>query len=202
MTEQQRALIGGERTGITAALRHAATVCDPVAVEEAVLQSFLFRGYPAALGALAEWRRLSGRRAPSPGEAGVESDVADPAVWVVRGELTCGRVYGGQYERLRENIRALHPDMEQWMVSEGYGRVLGRPGLDLATRELCIIALLAGQDAAPQLYSHLRGALNAGASAETVSATVNMLAERLPVERRDALHEQWAAVRQRRDGEN
>jgi 4-carboxymuconolactone decarboxylase len=208
MTEQQRALvavsavIGGDRSVLTEALRVAASVCDPVAVEETLLQSFLFRGYPAALGALAEWRRVSGRSAPVPGEPGVESDRVDPAAWAVRGEQTCGRVYGGQYGRLRGNIRALHPDMEQWMVTEGYGRVLGRPGLELATRELCIVGLLAGQDAAPQLYSHLRGALNAGATAETVDAVVAVLAEGLPAQRRETLRAQWAAVRQRRDGEN
>ncbi len=46
---------------------------------------------------------------------------------------------------------------------KGYGKVLGRPGLDLATRELCIVALLAVLRTPRQLYSHLRGALNAGA---------------------------------------
>lgn len=80
----------------------------------------------------------------------------------------CQVVYGGQYGRLRENVRALHPDMERWMVVEGYGKVLGRPGLDLATRELCIVALLAVLGAPRQLYAHLRGALNAGASREEV----------------------------------
>ena len=49
------------------------------------------------------------------------------------------------------------------MLAEGYGKVLGRPGLALEVRELCIVAILAGQDAAPQLYAHLRGALNVGA---------------------------------------
>ena len=47
-----------------------------------------------------------------------------------RGEEVCRTVYGGQYEGLRRNVRDLHPDMERWMVVEGYGKVLGRPGLD------------------------------------------------------------------------
>jgi hypothetical protein len=50
------------------------------------------------------------------------------------------------------------------MIVEGYGKVLGRPGLDAGdVRELCIVALLAVAGRAAQLYSHLRGALNAGA---------------------------------------
>ena len=92
-------------------------------------------------------------------------------------------MYGGQYEKLRANIAALHPDMERWMVREGYGKVLGRPGLDLATRELCIVALLAPQDAGPQLYSHLRGALNAGADEALVDESVRLLLGSLPSER-------------------
>ena len=49
------------------------------------------------------------------------------------------------------------------MVQEGYGKVLGRSGLSLVERELCIVALLAVLDVPKQLYSHLRGALNVGA---------------------------------------
>jgi 4-carboxymuconolactone decarboxylase len=199
VTDQQRALVGvsaavaaGDADPLAAALQHAATVCEPLQVEEALLQSYLFLGYPAALRALGEWRRVSGHAAPEAAD--------DVALWEERGAATCQRVYGGQYERLRDNIRALHPDMERWMVVEGYGKVLGRPGLDLATRELCIIALLAQQDAAPQLYSHLRGALNAGADTTMVAETVELLAPLLPDNRRAALHEQWHVVQQRRSG--
>jgi 4-carboxymuconolactone decarboxylase len=60
------------------------------------------------------------------------------------------------------------------MVVEGYGKVLGRPGLDLATRELCIIALLVVLNAPRQLYSHLRGALNAGAHPSEVEAALDL----------------------------
>jgi 4-carboxymuconolactone decarboxylase len=51
----------------------------------------------------------------------------DAALWRARGQEVCRAVYGGQYPRLRENVRDLHPDMERWMVEEGYGKVLGRP---------------------------------------------------------------------------
>ena len=70
---------------------------------------------------------------------------------------------------LRRNVRALHRDMERWMVVEGYGKVLARPGLDLPTRELCIVAILAATGWEPQLHSHLRGALHAGCDPVSVS---------------------------------
>ncbi len=37
----------------------------------------------------------------------------DYPLWEGCGRDVCGAVYSGQYERLRENIRALHPDLEQ-----------------------------------------------------------------------------------------
>jgi 4-carboxymuconolactone decarboxylase len=174
-------------------LRAAAGVVDPRAVEEALLQSYLFLGYPAALRALGRWRAISGVAAP-------DAPTRDEAEWAARGAATCERVYGGQYPRLRSNIAALHPDVERWMIVEGYGKVLSRPGLQLAVRELCIVALLAAQDAAPQLYSHLRGALNAGASTDDVAETVSLLEPLLGRPRADQLIEQWAAVCARRDG--
>ncbi|HEX6308859.1 MAG TPA: carboxymuconolactone decarboxylase family protein [Longimicrobiales bacterium] len=198
MTDETRALIdisaalaGGSAGRLDAALRSAIGVAEPVAVEEALLQSYLFLGYPAALRGLAAWRRVS--ELPSLAEPARDADR-----WEKRGADICALVYGGQYERLRANISALHPDMERWMVVEGYGKVLGRPGLGLPERELCVVALLAPQDAGPQIYSHLRGALNAGAEEIDVDETVRRLLGQLPPERSRMLMEQWNAVRARR----
>lgn len=184
------ALAGGDRDRLDAALQDASRLAEPLEVEEALLQAYLFLGYPAALRGLAAWRRVSGRAAPAPRR--------DEAEWEARGASTCATVYGGQYERLRGNVARLHADVERWMIMEGYGKVLGRPGLELKRRELCIIALLAPQDAAPQLYSHLRGALNAGATEQEVSAAVDLILPWLAAERAAVLLEQWAAVRERR----
>jgi 4-carboxymuconolactone decarboxylase len=62
------------------------------------------------------------------------------------------------------------------MLVEGYGKVLGRPGLSLRRRELCIVAMLArqGRRVERQLYSHLRGALNAGASRAEVDEALEV----------------------------
>ena len=133
-----------------------ATQVDAVQVEEVILQSYLFLGYPIALNVMARWRKKIG---PNTSIKSLE----DCDTWAVRGQEVCGAVYGGQYAELRAHIRRLHPDLEQWMVQEGYGKVLGRSGLSLVERELCIVALLAVLDVPKQLYSHLRGALNVGA---------------------------------------
>lgn len=183
----------GDMEWLERMLGAAAAECDPAAVDEVLLQSYLFLGYPAALRGLALWRRVSGL--PALAEA-----VRDDEEWESRGVATFRRVYGDQAAPLRERARALHPDLERWMLTEGYGKVLGRPAVDLQTRELCIVALLAWQDAAPQLYSHLRGALNVGVSEERVDETVERLASQLDGARRETLRLQWNTVRARRAG--
>lgn len=184
------ALGGRERERIESAIDEAARIADPAAVEEVLLQSYLFLGYPAALNAIAVWRERTGRSAAEP--------VADDwEGWRRRGERVCARVYAGQYERLRENIAALHPDLERWMLAEGYGKVLGRPGLALRDRELCIAALLAGLDAPAQLHSHLRGALNTGASVDEVDEALELACGLLPAERAEVARSVWEEVRRR-----
>lgn len=174
---------------LDAAMERAAQACRPRAVEEALLQSYLFVGYPLALEALGRWRSRSGAE---PGPA-----AADRPAWVGRGARVCAAVYGGQYEALRANIRALHPDVETWMVEEGYGKVLGRPGLELPVRELCVVGLLAVWGAPRQLYSHLRGALNVGASAADVDAALEEALLVGDAGRRAEAREVWASVKAR-----
>src|SRR5690625_6671451 len=60
------------------------------------------------------------------------------------------------------------------MLAEGYGKFLGRLGLDLKERELCIAVTLSGIDAGPQLYSHLRGSLQVGAEPAEVEAALEI----------------------------
>ena len=172
MTDGDRALIrvsgalaSGDKVALADAFSQARGVAEDSEVEEVLLQSYLFLGFPASLNGMAAWRRLAG-----PGPPGAAPP--DYSAWESRGRDVCGAVYSGQYERLRENVRALHPDLEQWMVVEGYGKVLGRPGLALVIRELCIIATLTVTGASKQLYSHLRGALNVGAHPADVDTTL------------------------------
>jgi 4-carboxymuconolactone decarboxylase len=100
--------------------------------------------------------------------------------WRTRGERTCAVVYGDAYERLRANVRALHPALDDWMIVEGYGKVLSRPGLSLKLRELAIVAACAASRQQRQLHSHLHGALNAGARPEEVESTLRALSEIVP----------------------
>jgi 4-carboxymuconolactone decarboxylase len=144
-------------------------------VEELVLQSYLFCGFPRALNAAREWRRVAPSAAPLADEG---DDVTHVEEWRARGEVTCAAVYDGMYDKLRVNVRQLHPALDAAMVVEGYGKILSRPGLDLPRRELCIVGACAATRQDRQLHSHLHGALNVGVSPEALASAVDAL---LPV---------------------
>lgn len=172
---------------IRMAIHRAVAEADPVAAEEVLLQSHLFLGFPLALEALVLWRELSGY----PSSSGLGER---PELWEERGQAVCAQVYGRNYGKLRQNVAMLHPDLDLWMVEGGYGRVIGRPGLDLATRELCIAALLAVWHSPRQLHSHLRGALHAGASVNDVTRAVEIAGQFLDPLRAGRVLELWEQV--------
>ena len=176
---------GGEGAVRAEVMRAAATIPD-VWVEELLLQTYLFAGFPRALNAMREWRRVHPSVAGSP---------VSPEPTRADGEATCERVYGRMYDRLRENIRHLHPLLDDWMIAEGYGKVLSRPGLDLPRRELCIVAACAATGQDRQLHSHLHGALNAGASVGAVDATLDSLGDVIGSARLREVKLLWARVR-------
>lgn len=152
---------------VDAALDAALADAPPEQVEEAILQAHLFVGFPDALNVLDRWRTLS--RRPAPPAAAEEC-----ATWGERGPRTCASIYGRNYPKLRQNVARIHPDLDRWMVDGGYGRVLGRAGLDLQTRELCIVALLVVWDVPRQLHSHLRGAMNTGATQAEIERAIEI----------------------------
>lgn len=167
----------------------AAAVVIPVTwVEELILQSYLFAGFPRALNAMREWRRIE------PGSA-QDEDVRSPDDWRADGEGTCAAVYGAMFERLRENIRELHPKLDEWMIAEGYGKVLSRPGLDLPRRELCIVAACAAAHQDRQLHSHLHGALNVGVPPDAVSDAIESIADLLGADRAHTVRLLWSRVK-------
>lgn len=186
------ALASGSEDALRSALADAALSAGQVKVEEALLQSYLFLGYPSALSALALWREVR----PAPGG---DASPDDWPGWARRGAALCRRVYSTQYRELRDNIRRLHPDMDRWMVVEGYGKVLGRPGLAPLVREYCIVALLAVADAGPQLYSHLRGALNLGAPPDALAEVLEVAARFMDDTLSEAARAAWRRVLSRRE---
>lgn len=164
-------------------------------VEEVILQNYLFAGFPRTLNAAREWRRISGVAGPA---ADTDSDAMLPGTaeaWRARGEVTCAHVYGDMYDKLRVNIAKLHPALDHWMITDGYGKVLSRGGLDLVRRELCVVAICALAEQDRQLHSHFHGALNVGATPAQVSGTLDALADLLDEDSLRRYRMLWGHVR-------
>lgn len=163
----------------------------PTWVEELILQSYIFVGFPRALNAAREWRRASGLPAPRNDD---DASAARAAEWRARGEATCATVYGAAYERLRANIRDLHPALDEWMIVDGYGKLLSREGLDLRRRELCVVAMCGVLEQERQLHAHLHGALNAGATPAEVDDTLDVVSTYVDADTANRFAHLWSRV--------
>lgn len=168
------ALAGGTEEDVRTQLTRAASATSHEWMEELLLQTYLFAGFPRALNGMRAWRRLAGAPATNTAEP------RQPTQIETDGERVCSAVYGDMYERLRRNIRELHPLLDAWMITAGYGKVLSRPGLDLPRRELCIVAACAATGQDRQLQSHLHGARNVGVAAGVISESLEALREVVP----------------------
>lgn len=167
------AIAGADESTTRTIMERAVGFVDPSAVDEVIIQSYLFAGFPRTLNAARIWRVISGEPAPTTDPS---AEIRNSVHWERQGEQTCEIVYGESYRLLRENIRKLHPALDSWMITDGYGKVLSRPQLDLQTRELCIVAACAATGQQRQLHSHLHGALNSGVPQETLSSALDALA--------------------------
>ncbi len=166
-------------------------------IEELLLQSMLVVGYPLALVAFGTWRGL-GARIEGDGAGAEDLAHADWEAWAARGAVVCREVYGRAYHKLLVNLRALHPALEHLVLVDAYGKVIGRPGLDLKRRELCTVATTAVLGTAEQLHSHLRGALNTGAAGAEIEAVLRLIGEDLDTDQRRVAEEQWLDVKRRK----
>jgi alkylhydroperoxidase/carboxymuconolactone decarboxylase family protein YurZ len=141
------------------ALRDArAAGVPPADVDEALLLVIAYAGVPAAVLAFGVWRELEPNAATGP----VETDRR------AAGERTFADVYGPRTERIKEELRALHPVLLDSIVEDSYGRILARTGLPARDRELLAIPMLVALGAHRQAAAHALGARAAGASEEEV----------------------------------
>ena len=164
-------------------------------MEELLLQSLLNVGYPLALAAFGVWHDVLGDTPPDGGESLLHGEHGR---WAKRGEAVCAEVYGRTYHKLLVNLRMLHPALEALVVVDAYGKLLGRPGLDSARREICTLAAITMLSAPRQLHAHLRGALNLGWKKEDVDAILVLAEQEVGPQRALKLWELWADVRERK----
>lgn len=130
-------------------------------IYETLLQSYLFLGFPRMIEAALVFNEVFGDYS----DADDIEEILPEEVrrWYDDGIALCRTVYGRNYDRLKRRFLSISPDLFRWMVLEGYGKVLSRPGLTQVERELAEVAALIVDGRERQLISHVMGSLNVGA---------------------------------------
>ena len=137
----------------------------PERLDEALLQLVPFTGYARTINAFAALREIVPRVPRSrAAKGGVRA----------RGEALCRRIYGPVYEKMIARMRRFHPDLADWILEDGYGKVLARPVLSSVERELLVVAVLGTLDVPAQLKSHELGARRVGADPRQLRAMLRL----------------------------
>lgn len=87
------------------------------------------------------------------------------------------RIDGSVGEKVVESLQDIAPDFATYLIEFPFGDIYSRPGLDLKSREIAVVAALTALGTAqPQLKVHLSAALNIGCSREEITEIIMMMA--------------------------
>ncbi|HDL04623.1 MAG TPA: carboxymuconolactone decarboxylase family protein [candidate division Zixibacteria bacterium] len=131
-------------------------------IYETVLQSYLFLGFPRMIEASLVYNKVYGDIENNEDIRKISEIEAKN--WYEDGIKLCRVVYGKNFEKLKKRFLSVSPELFRWMVLEGYGKVLSRPGMNRIERELAEVAALIVDKRERQLVSHILGSLNVGAT--------------------------------------
>ncbi len=134
---------------------------DKDAIYETILQSYLFLGFPRTIEAALAFNKIFGKIREGRDIEKISPDESES--WFTNGLRLCRRVYGANFENLKNRFSDVSPEIFRWMVIEGYGKVLSRPKMTHIERELAEVAALIVDGRERQLLSHILGSLNVGA---------------------------------------
>jgi 4-carboxymuconolactone decarboxylase len=94
-----------------------------------------------------------------------------------RGLKKLKEIDGEAGERVIESLKDIAPDFARLLIEFPFGDIYSRPGLDLKSREIAVVAALTALgNAAPQLKVHIHGALNVGCSEQEVIEVIMQMA--------------------------
>ena len=130
-------------------------------IYETILQSYLFCGFPVTIESMKIFNKVyKSFRKPK-----YDFNLSK---YRISGVKNCQKIYKSNFNKLMDNFAGLSKELKEWMIIEGYGKVMGRKGLSLKTRELINTAILATKYFEHQLYSHIKGSLNTGSTYEEI----------------------------------
>ena len=95
----------------------------------------------------------------------------------IKGWEKLKEVDGEAGERVIESLKEIAPEFADFLIEFPFGDIYSRPGLDLKSREIAVVAALTALgNAAPQLKVHIHGALNVGCSRTEVVEVIMQMA--------------------------
>jgi 4-carboxymuconolactone decarboxylase len=94
-----------------------------------------------------------------------------------RGWEKLREVDGTAGERVIESLKDIAPDFARYLIEFPFGDIYSRPGLDLKSREIAVVAALTALgNATPQLKVHIHGALNVGCTRQEIVEVIMQMA--------------------------
>jgi 4-carboxymuconolactone decarboxylase len=94
-----------------------------------------------------------------------------------RGLAKLKEIDGQAGEHVLESLAGIAPDFARYLIEFPFGDIYSRPGLDLKSREIAVVAALTAlSNAAPQLKVHIQGALNVGVSRTEIVEIIMQMA--------------------------
>jgi 4-carboxymuconolactone decarboxylase len=94
-----------------------------------------------------------------------------------RGWKKLEEVDGEAGERVIDSLKDIAPDFARYVIEFPFGDIYSRPGLDLKSREIAVVAALTALgNATPQLKVHIHGALNVGCTRQEVVEVIMQMA--------------------------
>jgi len=94
-----------------------------------------------------------------------------------KGLAVLRQVDGKGGEAVVESLKDIAPDFARYLVEFPFGDIYARPGLDLKSREIAVIAALTALgNASPQLKVHIGAALHVGCTREEILEVIMQMA--------------------------
>ena len=94
-----------------------------------------------------------------------------------RGLAKLQEIDGEAGERVLASLDGIAPDFARYLIEFPFGDIYSRPGLDLKSREIAVVAALTALgNSAPQLKVHIQGAINVGVTRAEVVETIMQMA--------------------------
>ena len=94
-----------------------------------------------------------------------------------RGLAKLAEIDGEAGAKVVDSLRDIAPDFARYLIEFPFGDIYSRPGLDLRSREIAVVAALTALgNATPQLKVHIEGALNVGVTRDEVVEVIMQMA--------------------------